>query len=701
MFCTNCGNKLPEGSRFCPNCGARILTEITAAAAETAEALESAEEAVAERVEEIMETAEELAGNAGETAADAVDDAVQAAEEAASTAEAVFDEAAGAAEETAEMAADAFEEVLEDTAGTVEETAEAVTETVENKFGEAAEAADEAVDFVEETAEEAAEAVEETAEAVTAAAEDTAEEAAEAVDSVADAIEETAEEAAETVEEALDEVTGAIEETAEDAAGAAGDAPAEAAGAVALAADQAVEEADEVIRSADETAEQTAGAVSEAAAGFTSDVEAVLTTEVPGSLPDASADTVPETAAAEVSPFASQPVTPAENKASKKKRTGLKVFLALLLIAALAVGGYFVYQNLPAQKVKRYKEAASEAIASGDLLEASVQYKNALDIEPADEESITALLMMHDMVRQNAVDAAQMGLYAEAVEQMKLANSILIEPEEKNLQDLADIYYEWVGVLAYSGDEEKANTVLASANADGISADNISLIEENLKRFAGLHRTEAHLEEVSGTLVDLNEQKNYAEIFSIMEGEAADIAAYHETYGGSYPIVSIYENGTKAVIWNFNMDRDAIQVYIGDINSEAVQNGVGDTYYKKGIFKDSVEYEFFSSEWKGGQPNGQFTEISFNGEPDVPSDENSNIVTGTVKDGHYDGDIQNRRNGKVFNMKFDNGKVIVLDTIDPNGEESNVVGYTDDQNTWIYWNDEARLSGTYGLRYIK
>jgi uncharacterized Zn finger protein (UPF0148 family) len=655
MFCTNCGNKLPEGSKFCPNCGARILTEITGAAAETAEVLASAEEAVAERVEEIMETAEELAGNAGETVADAVDDAAQAAEEAAGTAEAVFDEAAGAAEETAEKAADAFEEVLEENAGTVEETAEAVTETVENTFGEAAEAADEAVDFVEETAEEAAE----------------------------------------KVEEALDEVTGAIEETAEEAAGAAGDAPAEAAGAVALAADQAVEEAEEVIRSADETAEQTA----EAAAGFTSDVEAVLTAEVPVSLPDASADTVPETAAAEVSPFASQPVPAAENKAPKK-RNGLKVFLALLLIAALAVGGYFVYQNLPAQKVKRYKEAASEAIAAGDLLEASVQYKNALDIEPADEESISALLMMHNMIRQDAVDAAQMGLYAEAVEQMKLANSILIEPEEKNLQDLADIYYEWVGVLAYSGDEEKANTVLASAKADGISADNISLIEENLKRFAGLHRTEAHLEEVSGTLVDLNEQKNYAEIFGIMEEEAADIAAYHETYGGSYPIVSIYENGTKAVIWNFNMDRDAIQVYIGDINSEAVQNGVGDTYYKKGIFKDSVEYEFFSSEWKGGQPNGQFTEISFNGEPDVPSDENSTMVTGTVKDGHYDGDIQNRRNGKVFNMKFDNGKVIVLDTVDPNGEESNVVGYTDDQNTWIYWNDEARLSGTYGLRYI-
>ena len=696
MFCINCGNKLPEGSKFCPNCGARILTEITGAAAETAEVLESAEEAVAERVEEIMETAEELAGNAGETAADAVDDAAQAAEEAAGTAEAVFDEAAGAAEETAEKAADAFEEVLEETAGTVEETAEAVTETVENTFGETAEAADEAADFVEETAEEAAEAVGETVEAVTAAAEDTAEEAAEAVDSVADAIEETAEEAAEKVEEALDEVTGAIEETAEDAAGAAGDAPAEAAGAVALAADQAVEEAEEVIRSADETAEQT----TEAAAGFTSDVEAVLTTEVPGSLPDAPADTVPETAAAEVSPFASQPVTAAENKAPKKKRTGLKVFLALLLIAALAVGGYFVYQNLPAQKVKRYKEAASEAIAAGDLLEASVQYKNALDIEPADEESISALLMMHNMIRQDAVDAAQMGLYAEAVEQMKLANSILIEPEEKNLQDLADIYFEWVGVLAYSGDEDKANTVLASAKADGISADNISLIEENMKRFSNLHRIEAAAEELTDTIVATNGGDKYEDMFSILIGMAPEIASYQESFGGILPIVCKYDNGNKAVIWRYSKDRDSIQFYIGDITGDSVENGIGDLYFYRGLSGSTVSYEYFSSEWVNGTPNGAFQEITFDGAPDSFAEEDCGYVSGNVKDGHYDGDIRNKRSGgHTFNMKFDNGKVIVLDTVDPNGEECNVVGYTDDQNTWITMNDD-RLNGTYGLRYL-
>ena len=640
MFCTNCGNKLPEGSKFCPSCGARILTEIAEPLTQT---VETAADSVNELAEKAAEETKEAFENAG----------------------ILYPENA---EELTETAADAAEDAAGEIAEMYEETAEAVEEEVGTAADEAAETADAIVDTVEETA---------------AAAEEVVEEVTEAVEDVADAAEETLEDAAEAAEEAVEEVTEAAEDISD-------------------AAEETLEDAAEA---AEETLEDAAAAGAEAARGFTSDVEAVLTPPVTDTLPEAeyaSADDVepvPDTAVPEVSPYTAQTVPAVDNAPPKKKRTGLKVLIALLLIAALAVGGYFIYQNLPSQKVKRFKEAASEAIAAGDLVEASVQYKNALDIDPADEESISALLMMHDVVKQDAVDAAQLGLYEEAVEQMKVANSILVATEEKNLQDLADIYYEWVGVLAYSGEEDKANTVLASARADGLSAESISLIEDNLKRFAGLHRTEAHLDEVSRTIVGLNGEKNYADVFSIIEGEAADLAAYHETYGGSYPIVSIYENG-KAVIWNFNMDRDAIQAYIGDISSDAVQNGVGDTYYKKGVFKDSVEYEFFSSEWKNGVPNGQFTEITFNGEPDVPSDENSATVTGTVKDGHYDGDLQNRRGGKVFNMKFDNGKVIVLDTVDPNGEESNVVGYTDDQNTWIYWNDASRLEGTYGLRYI-
>ena len=50
-------------------------------------------------------------------------------------------------------------------------------------------------------------------------------------------------------------------------------------------------------------------------------------------------------------------------------------------------------------------------------------------------------------------------------------------------------------------------------------------------------------------------------------------------------------------------------------------------------------------------------------------------------------------------MKFDNGKVQVLDTVDPNGDTGYVVGYTSDKNYWITFK-ESGLNGSYGVRYL-
>ena len=37
MFCTNCGNKIDDGSKFCPDCGAKLTAAEEAPVAESAD----------------------------------------------------------------------------------------------------------------------------------------------------------------------------------------------------------------------------------------------------------------------------------------------------------------------------------------------------------------------------------------------------------------------------------------------------------------------------------------------------------------------------------------------------------------------------------------------------------------------------------------------------------------------------------------
>ncbi len=56
MFCTNCGNALPEGAKFCPNCGVRLAEPLVAEAEITGRI--DMPETPAEAAAEVFETAE-------------------------------------------------------------------------------------------------------------------------------------------------------------------------------------------------------------------------------------------------------------------------------------------------------------------------------------------------------------------------------------------------------------------------------------------------------------------------------------------------------------------------------------------------------------------------------------------------------------------------------------------------------------------
>ena len=114
MFCTECGNKLDAGTRFCPFCGTPVFA---APAAEEAE----------EVIEEVKKSPEKIVE---ETAKDAEESLVQEAFE--ESAEPVIETAESAAEEAADTVKEATEEVrdivAEEAAEQVEKAVEAVAE---------------------------------------------------------------------------------------------------------------------------------------------------------------------------------------------------------------------------------------------------------------------------------------------------------------------------------------------------------------------------------------------------------------------------------------------------------------------------------------------------------------------------------------------------------------------------------------------
>ncbi|MBQ2043161.1 MAG: zinc ribbon domain-containing protein [Firmicutes bacterium] len=169
MYCTNCGRKLRDDMKFCPDCGTKVESFELFPDKEAEPAVEAAEESVEPAVEaaaaipaaaeEITEAAEQAEEAAAEEAVEAPEEAIEPAVEAAAAIPA-------AVEEISEEAVEAVEEAVEPVAEIVEEAVEAaedatvIPEAVE-EVPEAAEAAAEeaVVETLEETAEPAAEAV--------------------------------------------------------------------------------------------------------------------------------------------------------------------------------------------------------------------------------------------------------------------------------------------------------------------------------------------------------------------------------------------------------------------------------------------------------------------------------------------------------------------------------------------------------------
>jgi tetratricopeptide (TPR) repeat protein len=539
-----------------------------------------------------------------------------------------------------------------------------------------------------------------------------AEETAAAAQAVPEFLRDAAENAAETVKAAAE----AVPEVIENAAGFASETVQEAVNTAFADAGEAVSAVAEAIQPVTEELkdmpltetvpeiipeiipELTAEPVSEAAFTMPQTAPVQLQESVPYTpYVQPQTQTQPEVPQPPVQPYTGAPAAPIQNavkNAGKKKGKGL---LAGLLAVVVLAGAFLVYWNLPDTKYGRYTKQAVSAVENADYETAVDFYRKALEVRPDDDNVLSALNDLYDDVQYRAVEAVYDSRYEDAVNDVKLMAYILPEQTENNEYAMYDVYRSWVNEEAQKGNFDVVQTVLSRADAD-LTPEYSDLVNDLAVNIREMLTIEETLRGSVDSITQFNSAKDYKGVFSTLISNLDLLKKYYDL-GGELPF-AVPGSGSTGVMFYYDEGRDAAQLYIGGIADGNSESGYADTYYVSNASTSSRQYEYFSAEnWSGGRPNGKFTEINFRSEPETPTDSNSDTVTGVLNEGKYEGEIANRRNGKTYYMKFDYGKVQVLDTVDPNGDSGNVVGYTSDKNSWITFRDSG-LTGSYGVRYL-
>ena len=229
-----------------------------------------------------------------------------------------------------------------------------------------------------------------------------AEEAAEAI-AVAETaaeevtiVEETIAEEAAAVEEAIAEEAAAVEEAVAEEVAAAEEAVAE----VAEAAPESVSEevSEEPAAEPVETPEAPAASLADAAANASdapSEPETRAETDIPAETPAAEPENAAEPAA-----------EPAE---APKKKSKLPIIIAA--VAALAIIGFLIYNNLPSTKINKHVKAADAYLEKGEYMQMLAEADAVAEFDPQNPnlarfEYLAYTGMARDMIFDGDVDAA-------------------------------------------------------------------------------------------------------------------------------------------------------------------------------------------------------------------------------------------------------------------------------------------------------
>ena len=374
------------------------------------------------------------------------------------------------------------------------------------------------------------------------------------------------------------------------------------------------------------------------------------------------------------------------------EESGIRTVAAIIAAVVFIAVGVLVYNNLPESRFKRYIKKARTAYETGSYTEAAEIYHKALVIHEDSEVVLAGLDELYGTVADLSAAAYMSGRFETGVEEAKTLFVIKPDATEQNIDVLETAYRSWALYLAEQGTETEVDALLEQASSD-LPQNSIERIRHETDNVYQLKTLSAKLSEIAETIKTADAGSDHASVFRMLE-EAYPLLTEFRERDGNVPVRFPDDGGESGT--EFNTDGSSIQVYVGGLSSGRVRNGEARTYFISSASSGSASYEFFESVWAENDPKGEFRELDYG---DGPGEAPTGVITGTVNEGHYDGEIRHTRGDVTYNMRFSNGKVEVLDTVDPNGDSNNVVGYTDDGDNWLVFSDST-LSSIYGVKYL-
>ena len=389
--------------------------------------------------------------------------------------------------------------------------------------------------------------------------------------------------------------------------------------------------------------------------------------------------------------------TPAEP--AKKKKTGLIAAIIAVLIIALGVGGYFIYQNLPSTKLAKLRTQIAAAIEIKDYSGAISLIEQAGEFAPQDKE----------LRRQ----------YVGCREAMILNKYKLLEYEEfiAEADELIKDYPEAAEVL-----EPLVKESYEDMARDAIGDLDVSAMKSIKDRLADL--TNAGRFNFSGIISELEDKIQHTELTTLFQSLAdkllpliksgnrtAVFDAIHNEFISSRGSARKLVPSKAAVEYHYPLfskaDKDGKRLgiyhnnghyffYYGDYNGN-LREGYGIWICADNLKTDNSYRDYWAEgPWSVGRPNGTFTITNLSKYANTDAEQ---LVQGTaeISSGLYNGKVVfTYDNSKPLTGNYTHGLPKVIMTTDPNGKKANVVMISEDGNAWISSTNISSPQGLYG-----